>query len=78
MAHMHHKGGKPAHAAKHDKIMSHLDDNDHLTKKGGGEPTHGSEANFKVSEKSEKDKTPGAGTLDKVLGGPSGTYQKGR
>jgi hypothetical protein len=39
------QGAHAAHAATHDRLLNRLDATDHLTKRGGGEPTHG--PNFK-------------------------------
>ena len=62
-------GHSPKHAARHDKIMSALNDNDHLTKRGGGDPTHGSSTNFKVSELNERQKSPHASDIKEPVGG---------
>ena len=36
-SHSEARGGHMDHAAKHDRIIKHLDDNDHLTERRGGE-----------------------------------------
>jgi hypothetical protein len=35
------QGAHAAHAGTHDRLLNHLDSTDHLTKRGGGEATHG-------------------------------------
>lgn len=67
------------HAGRHDAILKKLDDNDHLTERGGGEHTHGTEAAFKMKEKPERAASEHSGRKIEEPIGPesSGNYGKG-
>ena len=62
-------GHSPKHQARHDKILTHLNENDHLTQRAGGEPTHGASTNFKVRESTEREKSPHASDVKEPIGG---------
>lgn len=59
---------------RHDLGLRQMDNNDHATKKGGGTPTHGQEANYRTPERSETDKTvhPASGMGDVVKAATGG------
>jgi hypothetical protein len=68
-------GGRHAHESTHDRIIKGLDDNDHLTKRGGGEATHGSETTLKSRELGERSRSGKTGEREPI--GPKGASNYG-